>query len=306
MIGRAQERAALPRIVLLSYSEAYQYTRGFEESLRTLGYTNGVTIAIDYRSAEGRDERLPALAREAIALGPRVIVAIGSKAAIATAQATKDVPIVTVAGDIVAAGLVKNLARPEGNITGLSFFMTELMLKRFEIMMELSPNLRRLAVLGVARPSPATESGVATLRGVAHKSGVDLQDVNVERIEDVKPALAKLRQAGVKGLLVWPTPILDARATDVGRLTAEQRLIAVLPFKEYVQGGGLVAYGPDLEALIRRTSTYVDRILRGAKAGDLPIEQPTKFELVVNLKTAKTLGLAIPPGLLLRADHVLQ
>lgn len=309
MTASGQDRARLPRIVLLTWAplggDAGE-TSVIEDGLRALGYTKGVSIAIDYRSAEGREDRLPALAREAVTLNPAVIVAIGTKAAIAAQQATTDVPIVTVAGDIVAAGLVKNLRRPEANITGLSFFTVDLTLKRFELLMELAPKIRRLAVLLVGRPSPTFQEALAALRRVAQNSGVDVYVVSVERVDGVKLAFAKLREAAMTGLLVMPAPLLDARATEIGRLAAEHRLIAMFSWKEYVQAGGLVSYGPDLAALWRRAVAHVDRILRGAKPADLPIEQPTKFKLMMNMTTAKALGLTISSGLLLRADEVLE
>lgn len=304
-----QDRARLPRIVVLGWTplggDAGE-TLVIEEGLRALGYTKGVTIGIDYRSAEGLEDRLPTLASEAVALNPGVIVAIGTKAALAAQHATKDLPIVTVAGDIVAAGLVKSLGRPEGNITGLSFFTLELTLKRFELLMELQPKIRQLTVLRLGRPTPTVQEALAALRTVARNRAVEVRVMTVERVEEVKLVIAKLREVAVPGLLVMPNPAVDARAADIGRLSAEHRLIAMFPWKEYVHAGGLIAYGPDLAALWRRATTYIDRILRGARPGDLPVEQPTKFGLVINMKTAKTLGLTVPPVLLLRADQVLE
>ena len=302
----AQQRTNLPRIMVFSLSSPPDHVRAFEEGLRALGYTPGTTIVVDQRSAEGRAATLPALAREVVALHPQVIVAIGTTAAIAAQQATKDLPIVAVTGDIVAAGLVGNLARPEGNVTGLSFFAGDLMLKRFDLLMELAPQIRRLAVLFQSPLTPATTKALPALRTAAGKRGVEVRDVPIVRVEDVKAAFAKLRGSTVDGLLLQQSPMLDARAEEIGRLAAQHRLIAMLPWKEYVQTGGLVAYAPDILALWRRAATYVDRILRGAKPGDLPIEQPTRFELVINLKTAKALGLTIAPSLLGRADEVIQ
>jgi len=301
--------SAQPRIVLLSQApigaDAGE-TATIEEGLRTLGYTKGMSISIDYRSADAREDRLPTAAREAVALNPAVIIAIGTKAALAAKQATKDLPIVTVSGDIVASGLVKNLRRPEGNITGLSFFTVDLMLKRFELLMQLAPRIRQCAVLLVGRPTPTIQEALTALRTTGQKKAVEVRVLTVERVDDVEFAFAKVREAALTGLLVPPAPILDAQAMEVGRLAAKHRLIAMMSWKEFVQGGGLVSYGPDLAALWRRAVTYVDRILRGARPSDLPVEQPTKFELVINLKTAKALGLTIPPSLLLRADQVIE
>jgi putative tryptophan/tyrosine transport system substrate-binding protein len=305
----AQTRAGLPRIVVLSWApiggDAGE-SAVIEDGLRTLGYTKGASIAIDYRSAEGREDRLPAVAREAVALNPTIIIPVGTKATLATKQATKDIPIVTVAADIVAAGIVKNLRRPEGNITGLSFFGVELMLKRFELLMELAPKIRQLVVLVVGPPSPTVQEGIAALRAIGQKKAVDVRMVTVERVDDVGLVFAKLRDTAVTGVIVSNAPVIDARAIEVGRLAAQHRLIAVMTWKDYAQGGGLMSYGPDLAALWRRAVTYVDRILRGATPAELPIEQPTKFELVINVKTAKALGLTIPQSILARADEIIR
>jgi putative ABC transport system substrate-binding protein len=305
----AQTRAGLPRIVVLSWApigaDAGE-SAVIEDGLRTLGYTKGVSIAIDYRSAEGHEDRLPAVAREVVALNPAVIIPVGTKATLATKQATKDIPIVTVAADIVAAGIVTNLRRPEGNITGLSFFGVELMLKRFDLLMELAPRIRQLLVLVVGPPSPTVQEGIAALRTTGQKKSVDVRMMTVERVDEVGPAFAKLRETAFTGVIVSNAPVIDARAREVGRLTAEHRLIAVMTWKDYAQGGGLMSYGPDLAALWRRAVTYVNRILRGTTTAELPIEQPTKFELVINLKTAKALGLTIPQSLLTRADEIIR
>ena len=284
----AQRIAGIPRIVVLSLSSPDDQIRAFEEGLRTLGYTPGVTIAIDHRSAKAARAALATLAREAVGLRPQVIVAIGSTAAIAAQQATKDLPIVAVTGDIVAAGLVANLSRPEGNVTGLSFFGMELMLKRFDLLMELAPQIRRLTVVLESPPNPTQSKGLAALRTAARKRRVEVREAPLAKADDVKAVFAKLRESSVDGLILLSSPIFDARAEEIGRLAAEHRLIAMLPWKEYVQGGGLVAYAPDILALWRRAATYVDKILKSAKPADLPVEQPTKFELVINLKTAKT------------------
>jgi putative ABC transport system substrate-binding protein len=305
----AQPPAKVPRIVVLSWAPAggdAGENSVIEEGLQTLGYTRGASIVIDHRSAEGREDRLPGLAREAVALNPAVIIAVGTKAALAAKQATKHVPIVTVAGDIVASGIVKSLRRPEGNITGLSFFHGELMLKRFELLMEMAPKIRQLVIFVLGQPSPTVQESFTVIRTTGQKKAVDVRMVTVERVDDVAPAFAKLRDTAMIGVIVSNSPVIDARAMEVGRLAAEHRLIAAMTWKDYARGGGLMAYGPDLLALWRRAVTYVDRILRGASPAELPIEQPTKFELVINLKTAKALGLTIPQTLLQRADQVIE
>jgi putative ABC transport system substrate-binding protein len=305
----AQTRAGIPRIVVLSWA-ATGADAGenavIEEGLRSLGYAKGSSILIDHRSAESQEARLPALARAAVALDPAVIVAVGTKVALAAKQATTRLPIVTVVGDIVASGLVKNLRRPEGNITGLSFFSTEMMLKRFELLMEIAPKLRHLVILVLGRPVSTIQESFARLRTLGQQKGVEVRMVTVDWVDDVAAAFSKLRDTPMTGVIVSNSPVIDARAMEVGRLSAEHRLIAAMTWKDYARGGGLMAYGPDLAVLWRRAVTYVDRILRGATPTELPIEQPTKFELVINMKTAKALGLTVPPALLLRADQVLE
>jgi ABC-type uncharacterized transport system substrate-binding protein len=301
----AQRLAGMPRIVVLSLSSPVDQVRAFEEGLRAVGHTPGTTITIDHRSAEGHAAKLPALARDALGLHPQVIVAVGTTAATAAQQATKDLPIVAVTGDIVAAGLVANMARPEGNVTGLSFFAVDLMLKRLDLLMELAPQIRRLTILVQSPPHRTQTQALPALRSAAKKRGVEVREA-FARVEDVKAIFAKLREPPVEGLLLWSSPIFDVRADEIGRLTAEHRLIAMLPWREYVQAGGLVAYAPDILALWRRAATYVDKILKGAKPADLPVEQPTKFELVINLKTAKALGLTIPQSILVRADEIIE
>jgi ABC-type uncharacterized transport system substrate-binding protein len=247
----AQQSSGLPRIVVLSVSSSPDVVRVLEEGLRTLGYIPGETIAIDHRSADARTVTLPARATEAVGLRPQVIVAIGTTAAIAARQATTRIPIVAVTGDITAAGLVANLRRPEANVTGLSFFNVDLTLKRFEVLMELAPQARRLAVLVQSPPTPTLTKALAALRAAAQKRGVEVREVPIERVE-VKAAFAKLREQAV---LLSPSPIFDSRAEEIGRLAVEHRLIAMVPWKEYVQSGGLVAYAPDILALWRRAAT---------------------------------------------------
>jgi putative ABC transport system substrate-binding protein len=305
-VADAQQSAGLPRIVVLSLSSPPDHARALEESLRALGYVPGKTIAIDHRSAEARAATLPALATEAVVLQPRIIVAIGTTAAIAARRATKEVPIVTVAGDVTAAGLVANLRRPEANVTGLSFFNVDLMLKRFELLMELAPQVRRLTVFSQSPATPTQAKAIDALRPAARKRGVEVREVPLADVEEMKAALARLRRSAMDAVLVHSSPIFDAQAEEIGRLTAEHRLIAMVPWKEYVQGGGLVAYASDILTLWRRAAAYVDRILQGARPADLPVEQPTKFDLVINLKTAKALGLTILQTILLRADQVIE
>ena len=301
----AQPRSGPSRVVILSAFAPPDHVRAFEEGLHALGYTPGGAIAIDHRPADTIGA-LPAVAQDAARLQPQVIVGVGTSAGLAAKQATKDIPIIVVAGDVTASGLVRNLGRPEANVTGLSFFAVDLMLKRFDLLMELAPKARRIAVLVQAPATPTTTKSLDALRAAARPRGVEVRALYLARGEEIGATLATLREPTVNAVLVVQAPIFDVRADEIGGLTVAYRLVAMLPWKDYVQAGGLIAYAPDILALWRRAATYVDRILRGAKPADLPVEQPTKFELAINVKTSKVLGLTVPPALLLRADLVLD
>jgi putative ABC transport system substrate-binding protein len=302
----AQDSPGLPRVAVVGLALPGDQMRAFEDGLRTLGHVDQSTIATEYRSAGGREDVLASVAREAAARTPRVIVAVGAKAALAAQQATSTVPIVAVAGDIVAAGIVKNLGRPEGNVTGLSFFSFDLVLKRFDLLLELAPKVRRITVVVSGRPTPSVQQSFSALERAARRKRVDIRLVAVDHVQELGRVFSAIRGGPEAALLLMPTPDFDARAAEIGRLTAEHRLIAMLPWKEYVIAGGLTAYAPDIKALWRQAAGYVDRILRGAKPGDLPVEQPTKFEFAINATTVKALGLTIPQSLLVRVDHVIE
>lgn len=306
LVAFAQERPELPRIIVIGQLIPADQMRAFEEGLQSLGHIKGSTISIEYRSAQGREDKLAELAQEAAALKPKVIAAIGTKAALAAKRATTDIPIVAVTGDITAAGVVKNLARPESNITGLSFFFIDLQQKRLGILLELAPRLRRISVLTSGRHPPHRQQALTILATAAKAKGIDVRVITVDRVGDAGSVIAKLPSSAEEGLLVMSAVDLDAHAAEIGQLTAEHRLIAMLPWRQYVEAGGLVSYAPDIIAIWRRASSYVDRILRGASPSDLPIEQPTEFELVINLRMAEALGLTVPATLLLRADKVIE
>ena len=302
----ASQRPPGPRVVLLGSALPEDQMRAFEDQLRALQQAGSAEVVVERLSAGEREDALPMLARDAVARAPRVIVAVGTKAALSARQATKTIPIVTVSGDVVAAGIVKNLGRPEANVTGLSFLTVDMALKRFEVLLELDPRIRRLVVMGSGRPTPSVQRALATLSEAARTKSVEIRALAVGRSDEVKGLLAKLPSGPEDGVLILPNPDFDARAAEIGRLTADYRLVAALPWKQYVEAGGLFSYAPDLVALWRQASAYVDRILRGARPSDLPIEQPTKFELVINVKTARLLNLAVAPSLLVRADHVID
>ena len=282
----------------------------FRQGLRDLGYVEGGNLVIEYRDAEGKFERLPALAAELVALKVDVIVtAEGTPAALAAKQASRTLPIVfATAGDPVASGLVTSLARPGGNVTGLSILGPELFGKWLELLTQALPGVKRVAVLwqrGVL--SERTDKDTLKEADVAARAlGVWLQFVEARGPADFDRAFSEMTRARAGALTVMGSNMFLGERRRLVDLSAKNRLPAVYPWREFVDAGGLMAYGPDLQDLSRRAATYVDKILKGAKPDDLPVEQPTKFELVINLKTAKTLGLTIPPSLLARADEVIQ
>jgi ABC-type uncharacterized transport system substrate-binding protein len=281
----------------------------FRQGLRDLGYVEGRNVVIEYRDAEGKPERFPAHAAELLALKVDVIVAPGTPAALAAKQATQTLPIVFAAvADAVTSGLVTSLARPGGNLTGLSFLGPELIGKRLEQLKQAIPGVSRVAVLWQpGAVGERTDKEMLKEAEVAARAlGVRPQFVEARGPADFDRAFSDMTKARAGALTVWSTPMFFNERRRLVDLAAKNRLLAVYPWREFVDAGGLMAYGPDLADLFRRAPTYVDRILNGEKPGDLPVEQPTKFELVINLKTAKALGLTIPPSLLQRADQVIE
>jgi len=281
----------------------------FRQGLRDLGYVEGRNVVIEYRNNEGKNERLPALAAELVALKVDVILAAATPHALAAKQATRTIPIVFAAtGDAVADGLVTSLARPGGNLTGLSFFTPELVGKRLELLKQTVPGISRVAVLwNPGGLGENTEKDVLKRAEVAARAiGMQLQFVEARGPADFDRVFSDMTRARAGALTVLTSAMLFEERKRLVDLVAKNRLPAVYPWREFVDAGGLMAYGPDLADLFRRAATYVDKILKGAKPGDLPVEQPTKFELVINLKTAKALGLTIPPSLLQRADQVIE
>jgi len=276
----------------------------FRQGLRDLGYAEGHNISIEYRWAEGKEERFPSLAADLVRLKVDVIVA-GVGAAEAAKRATTTIPIVMpVYNDPVRAGLVTSLARPGGNITGLTSLSNELPGKWVELIKEALPRVSRLAVLldpaGDASPPQSSEAAARAL-------GIRLLVLKVGHADGLEPALAEARKKNADALIALGSPFVYAHRTRIVELAAKHRLPTVYAQREYVVGaGGLMSYGADFHHQFRRAATYVDKILKGAKPADLPVEQPTKFELVINLKTAKALGLTIPPSVLARADEVIE
>ncbi|HEV2056382.1 MAG TPA: ABC transporter substrate-binding protein [Methylomirabilota bacterium] len=309
LAAEAQAPAKVPRIGFLSArppTDNPYFIESFRQGLRELGYVEGQNIAIEYRFAEGRPERLPALAAELVRLKVDVLVTAGPPAPEAAKQATGTIPIVfAVAADPVAVGLVASLARPGGNITGLASISPDLIGKQLELLKEVVPNISRVAVL----QNPSNDSHPHTLRqaeGAARGLGVQLHIVQVRTPPEIDAAFAAMRSQRAGGVLVLRDPLFLTQRTQIAALAAKSRLPAVYGFREEAEAGGLMAYGASVPLMYRRAATYVDKILKGAKPADLPVEQPTKFELVINLKTAKALGLTIPQSLLLRADEVIH
>jgi len=278
----------------------------FGEGLRQLGYVEGRNLIIKFAWADGQQERHPALARELVRLSPDVILTAGTPGTLAAKQATQSIPIVTaIAGDAVATGLVASLARPGGNVTGLSTLAPELDGKRLELLREAVPKLSRVAVL--RNPAnPFTTIAWTAMQPAAAALGLKLQPVDASSPDGLDRALATIKAAHPDGLVLIVDRFLASYRASIVQFVVKHRLPGMFPYAEFAQEGGLMTYGPDYADLFRRTATYVDKILKGAKPGDLPIEQPTKFELVINLQTAKALGLTIPQSILVRADEVIR
>jgi putative ABC transport system substrate-binding protein len=309
----AQQPAKVARIGYLSPNVAAnpRQHEAFRQGLRDLGYVEGRNVVIEYRDAEGKLERVPALAAELVALKVDVIfVGGGTRVTLAAMQATKTIPIVfTGVGDPVTSGLVTNLARPGGNVTGLSGLGPELVGKRLELLKQAVPGVDRVAVLWLPGAlGERTDKDMLTGADVAARAlGVRLQFVEATRDPaDFDRAFSDMTRARAGALTVLPSNRFLREHRRLVDLAAKNRLPAVYTSREFVDAGGLMAYGANFADLHRRAATYVDKILKGAKPGDLPIEQPTKFELVINLKTAKTLGLKVPQTLLVAADEVIE
>jgi ABC-type uncharacterized transport system substrate-binding protein len=305
------QKAKVPRIGALSpwnsSLNAAAVREPFERGLRELGWTPGSTILIEQRYAAGKPEQLPTLAAELVQMKVDVIVAHGTQAIRAAHQATSKIPIVmSAAGDPIREGFVGNLARPGGNVTGLTVFAQGRMeSKQLELLKEAIPGLTRIGILGNRSSSPADANEISV---TARTLGLTVQTFEVSQPEDLKEVFAALARSGVGAVLVRPDPlVLDPHLSEVVvPLALKHRLPAIYPWAPVAARGGLMAYSTNLREIHRRSAFYVDRILRGARPGDLPIEQPTRFELVLNLKTAKALGLTIPQSLLLRADQVIE
>jgi putative ABC transport system substrate-binding protein len=280
--------------------------REFQEGLRQVGYFEGKNIKIEYRSAEGKLDRLPVLAAELVGLNVDVIVTGGNEAIRAAKNATSTIPVVMAfGGDPVGSGFVASLARPAGNITGLTSISQQLVGKRFELLAEVVPRLSHVAVLW-SPENPLRGSSLKEMEDAAHALGVELQTFVVKNLMDLEQAFIAMRQGRARGFVILPGAFATAYRKQIVDRTAKNQLPAIYSDRRFVDVGGLMSYGAVRTDEFRRAAVYVDRILKGAKPADLPIEQPTKFELVINLKTAKQIGLTIPPNVLARADRVIR
>jgi putative tryptophan/tyrosine transport system substrate-binding protein len=306
--ARAQQGGKLPTIGFLGTSTSLAMNRwvtAFVQRLRELGWIEGRTVAIEYRWAEGRYEHLTEIANEFVRLKVDVIVTYATPPVVAAKQATAVIPIVSaVMGDPVGTGLVASLARPGGNVTGLSVLTPDLAGKRLELLREVVPGLRRLAFLGnIGNPITALE--MSEVRTAARTLGLDLVTLEIRRSEDIVPVFETLK-SDAQALYVAGDPLVLANRVRINTLALVARLPAFYNERAYVEAGGLMSYGVNWPDLFRRTAELVDRILRGTKPGDIPVEQPTKFDLVVNLTTAKALGLTVSEKLLVAADEVIE
>jgi putative tryptophan/tyrosine transport system substrate-binding protein len=306
----AQQLGKLSRIGYLGTSTPVldrHLIGAFRRELGDLGYTEGENIVIEYRWAEGHDDRLPALAADLVNHKPDVIVTSGTPGTLAVKQATTTIPIVmTSSGNPVEVGLVASLAHPGGNVTGLSILAPELEGKRLELLQQAVPSLSHLGVLWNSG-NPAVKTVFEETQVIAARMRMTLEPVvEVRQINEFESAFTRIIRARPDALVVLVDRFLLAQRTRIVKFVAEQRLPAMYPYREYVDAGGFLSYAPSNIALYRGAAIYVDKLLKGARAAELPIEQPTTFELVINLKTAKALGLAIPQSLLLRADDVIR
>jgi putative tryptophan/tyrosine transport system substrate-binding protein len=305
LAAEAQQGKKVPRIGVLT-GPVDPGVEAFRQGLRELGYVERKNITIEHRSAEGNLDRLPELAAELVRLKVDVIVGSGNLTITALKKATQTIPIViAIAADPVGNGFVASLARPGGNITGLTVIAELLSRKRLELLKEINPRITRVAVTR----SPITQTHVVLweeTQAAATALGIKVFPLDIRGPDDIESAFGTIAREHAEALIVLPEPVSFTNRKRIADLAAKTRLPAVYPWKEFADSGGLMVYAPNRDDLWRRSATYVDKILKGAKPADLPIVQPTKFELTINLKTARAFGLTIPPSLLQRADQVIE
>jgi putative ABC transport system substrate-binding protein len=305
-LAAAAEQAQMYRIGILAQANPRftVFYQAFEQRLSELGYVEEKNIVFEYRDAEGKIDRLPRLAADLVRLNVNVIIVASDDATRVAKEATSTIPIVMVAVnfDPLARKYIASFARPGRNITGVFFLPWELTQKRLELFKEMLPTMHRVAVLS----DPITTEQVEKVDAANRSVGFKLQRVDLRNPPDFKEAFQTAVRSNVEGLFALESSLIYRERKEIAELALKNRLPTSFAFREYVEAGGLVAYGASFPNMFRRVAEYTDKILRGAKAADLPVEQPTKFELVINMKTAKALGLTIPPSLLLRADQVIE
>jgi len=311
LVAQAEETKKIPHLCFLTFDPGTSQSRAprfdvFFNSLRDLGYVDGQTIIIHYLSADGKDDRFPALASECLQLNADIIAVSTTPAAQAAKRATRTIPIVLIAvGDPVGTGLVESITRPGGNVTGMSQMVPELSMKRLELLKEAVPSISRVLVLSYLS-DPIAPLQVAALDKVAPSLGVTLFVRDVRSSADIAPAFDAGMREHVDGLLMTAESVLVVHGAQISEFAARLRLPAVYPYVVQAKAGGLMAYETSIPELHKNAALYVDKILKGAKPSDLPIQQPAKLNFVINLKAAKALGLAVPPSLLARADEVIE
>ena len=309
LAAEAQPAAKIPRIGLLSSfspSDTVRWHQAFRQGLRDLGWVEGKNISIEYRYANGRDDHLPGLIADLVRLKVDIIVTSVTPDALAAKNATRAIPIVMAsAGDPVVTGIVDSFARPGGNITGLSQISPELAGKRLELLKEIVPKLSRVAVLwnpqGTTSPLSWKE-----IQLPARELKVQLHSLEIRSSNDFDKAFKDATKARARALAIMPDPVFAGNLKRIAALAAKHRLPSIFHLSEFPDAGGLVSYGPDRSDQFRRAATYVDKILKGRKPSDLPVEQPMKFEFIINLQAAKQIGLTVPPNVLVRANRVIR
>jgi putative ABC transport system substrate-binding protein len=302
----AQQTAKIMRLGYLAQARLPLSLEALRAGLREFDYVEGQNLAIEYRFEQGQPKSLDELAAELVGLGPAVIVTIGTPPALAAKRATTTIPVVmATVGEVLRTGLVTNLAHPGGNITGLTLYADELAGKRLELFKEMIPRIREVAVLGNSN-NPIHQYYWDDMLHAGPGFGLNLRLLSVKNVNELSTTFSAMNEKGSDSLVVLSDVLFNAARKDIIRLAAMHRLSAMYEGREFVEDGGLACYGPDIPDLSRRAATLIAKIFRGANPGDLPVEQPAKFEFVINMKTAKALGVDIPPSLLARADEVIE
>ena len=306
VVVKAQQPGTIPRIgVIFMGGRDQPHLESFKQGLRELGYVEGKNIRLEYRYAEGKYDRLPELATDLVRERVDVIVTTSSISARAARQVTRTIPIVMTSGSPVERGLAESFSKPGGNVTGLSVFALELSGKRLELLKETIPKMTRVAALWSSSENESV-MGFKETEEAAKALSLRMQSVELSQTGEMDKTFAELTKMRVDALLVVLSPLVTLNSKHIVELALKQRLPGMYPTRQFVEEGGLLAYGPLLGDLYRRAATYIDKILKGAKPAGLPVEQPKKFELVINLTTAKQIGLTIPPNVLARADKVIK